>query len=443
MRNFIFLNRDLNKWLKFFSFLIVTLIATPLRSQCKQLPHSYLEHAGISPFKKNTSKSDANLFVLKNKRNDTFHALWVEFDKYKSKNKKDSSFVFYSSSNDSGKTWKEPKRISHFAGDCADSDGTLKGANLCFGSDSSIYATWASPGGLAFQLSKDDGKTWLKQEKIINPIVNGWDYKINKIHSNGLPIVAFSKNSKIDANRIYISWGDEKYGNANKDIFLVYSDDMGENWTEPILVSYHPNHKERFFPKLAVDTSNGFVYLLYYDQQNTLDKNSADIYIALSKNGGLKFEYFKLTSQAIGIKPYSFSEHALEFSSEKNILYANWKAVSKKEICFFSVPLADSVFAKYEKKTAEIKNTLSLDKTFTYSERIAINFTISSSKEISAVITKPLEPAFEKVLFKNKSFGKGEHSFLINSKSINLKKGNYVITLYYSGENKFAWIIEE
>jgi hypothetical protein len=426
----------------FLSIFFVNILSAQLPTFVLKQPY-WKEGQPYSLGKSTTSFKD-NAFVLKDMIHNRLHAVWVEFDNYKSVNKKDSSLVYYTSSQDDGKTWSTAKRLSFFAGNCLDTDSSVKGPNLCLGANSELYVTWAGPMGLAFQVSLDQGITWLPQEKIINPIKNGWEYIVNGIKANGLPHVACNAGTHGDIGRIYICWGDEKYGKNHKDIFLVYSDDKGLNWTEPILVNYHPNHKERFFPKLRVDQTNGDVYVLYYDQQNCVDQNQTEIYLARSRNGGLKFEYYRLTERPLLIQPILFSRHALEFNEIESIIGTNWTSKNEKsDTLFYSAVFDDASCATYYKKSALLYQQLEVDKTIAFANKIKIPFNLQTQTNISAILTKPLEPDFEKIIVKNKTFRKGNNSLLIDSKLIGLKRGNYVITLYYAGQNKFAWITEE
>jgi hypothetical protein len=63
--------------------------------------------------------------------------------------------------------------------------------------------------------------------------------------------------------------------------------------------------------------------------------------------------------------------------------------------------------------------------------------------ELTAVLTKPVAPGFEKKLFKNKRFGAGMNSFEINSKGLGLTKESYILTLYCNNKNIFSWIVNE
>ena len=81
-------------------------------------------------------------------------------------------------------------------------------------------------------------------------------------------VVSFTCNaaSADYPGRIYACWDDEKFNPGNSDIFLAYTDDNGDTWTEPILVTYRPNHKTQVMPQVATD-KKGYVYIIYYDGQ--------------------------------------------------------------------------------------------------------------------------------------------------------------------------------
>ena len=364
-----------------------------------------------------------------------WHATWTQFDAYKSKKKKDVSVIYYSRS-DEGKTWTTPRQLNTIFGDCLDGDSTVKGPMPCLGPSGEIYVTWASPKGLAFQCSSDSGKTWMKEEKIINPIKNGWACKVDGIKTNGLPFISCDLSKGEFRGRIYICWSDEKNGVRNKDVFLVYSDDKGENWTEPILVTYRPNHKEQFKPCMKVDTLTGFVYIAYFDKQNYFSGKDTDISLALSKNGGLKFDYFKVNEL-----PFSYNSNFLGLT-DNNGIRPRWVQVDgSRRFGLYEVAVNDTTIGEYYLK--ESAEDIELERSFKFADKISLDYKLKHNAIVTAVITKPLEPGYEKVVVKDLRAYEGKNTLLIDTKANNLKKGNYVLTLYYNNRNAFVWITEE
>ena len=383
---------------------------------------------------KNSKRKDQPHVFYDNARN-LWHATWTQFDAYKSKEKKDISVIYYARSIE-GKTWTSPKQLNAIYGDCLDDDNTVKGPMPCVGAKGELYVTWASPKGLAFQCSLDSGKTWLKEELIINPINGGWACKVDEIKSNGLPFITCDNSNGEFRGRIYITWSDEKNGEKNKDVFLVYSDDRGEHWTEPILVTYRPNHKEQFMPCIKVDSLNGYVYILYFDKQNYYAGKETDLYVALSKNGGLKFDYYKINELS-----FLFNSNFHELI-ENNNLRARWvQADGSKRFGLYEVVVNDSAIGHYYLN--EEGKEIEIERSFKFADKVTIDFTAKQNAFITAVITKPLEPGFEKVVVKEKRIYEGKNSLTIDAKLNGLKKGNYVLTLYYNDRNTFVWINEE
>jgi hypothetical protein len=382
----------------------------------------------------NTKHKDPPHTYFDSTRN-LWHATWTQFDVYKSRKKEDVSVIYYSRSEE-GKTWGTPRQINSISGNCLDGDSTVKGPMPCVGPGGEVYVTWAGSRGLAFQRSLDSGKTWQKEEKIINAIKNGWACTVDGIKTNGLPSISCDIGRSEFRGRIYICWSDEKNGVKNKDVFLIYSDDKGETWTEPILVSYRPNHKEQFKPVMKVDPHTGYLYILYFDKQNYPEGKETDIYLAMSKNGGLKFDYYKVNEHA-----FLFNSNYIEIFVDSTVRLRWMQPDVNSRFGLFEVQLSDSVLDDYQVKMAV--GEIEAERSFSFADKIKMDYIIKQNAFITAVITKPLEPGFEKPVVKNKRVFEGKNTLVIDTKALGLKKGNYTLTLYYHGRNSFYWITGE
>lgn len=364
-----------------------------------------------------------------------WHATWTQFDSYKSKSKQDVSVIYYARSQE-GKAWSSSKQINTTNGDCLDGDSTVKGAMPCVGKEGEVYVCWAGPKGLAFQRSLDSGKTWLKEEKIINAIPKGWSSKVDGIKTNGLPVIACDLSGSEFSGRIYICWSDEKNGEKNKDVFLVYSDNKGENWTEPILVTYHPNHKEQFKPCMKVDTLTGELSILYFDKQNYAEGRETDLTLAISKNGGLKFDYFKVNETS-----FLFNSNFTELKLENGIKASWLQPDNSKRFVLYEAAINDSTIGTYYLN--EAGKDVQTERSLKFSDKIYMACVFPKNAIVSAVITKPLEPGFEKWIFKNKRVFAGKNQIILDMKSAGIKRGNYIVTLYYNSRNSYVWITDE
>jgi len=369
----------------------------------------------------------------------TQYAVWTQFGINENGKQCDSSLIMYASSKTQNWEWNKAVRISAFAGDCSNGDSTLMGAAICTGPNHEVYATWAGPLGLMFKKISD---STMKAETLLLPLKNGWRGTIGKdIPANGLPTIACDNSNSAYKGRIYICWSDERHGPSNKNVFLIYSDNQGENWTEPIVVTYLPNHKEQFMPLMALDQSTGQVYILYFDQQNYVDGDACDLYLAQSNNGGLKFSYYKVnTTPILPQKRLDFG-YSLGLSVANQIVRPIWMQNNKAGSADIYTALIDAKsLLKYDQTQLE---GIKISKTFFWSEKMPITFELKNNSLVSATITKPLEPGTEKIIFKNKKMQKGKNSFVIDTKKSGLKKGIYTLTLYYNQKNTFCWIVEE
>jgi hypothetical protein len=246
--------------------------------------------------KPNGKKAQDKHWVAYDNKLDIIYLTWTQFDKYDSKNPLDSSVILFSKSTNHGETWSDPIRISKFAGDCVDSDNTVEGAVPTVGPNSEIYVCWTGPKGLCFQKSMDQGKTWLKEEQIIQKHEGGWDIKVPGINRcNGLPILSCDTSQSAFRGRIYLNWADQRNGNTDTDIFMKYSDNQGETWSEDIKVNQDSSKKQQFFTWMTVDQSNGKIYFVYFDRRNYTD-NKTDVYLASSEDGGKTFNERRISN---------------------------------------------------------------------------------------------------------------------------------------------------
>ncbi len=258
----------------------------------------------------------------------------------------------------------------------------------------------------------------------------------NKTNFNSIPAISCDTTNGQFKGRIYICWSDEKNGINNKDVFVIYSDDKGKTWTEPILVTYHPNHKDQFMPAIMIDKT-GTLYILYYDTQNYFAYGKTDVTMAISKNGGLKFDYYKMNPTAIKQNIRIQTETSLILKFERNKIIAGWKPL-KKEFAEFAIFDESSTY-NLNTDVKEIK----FEKTLAFSQEIKLNYEALADLKLSVVLTKPLLAGYEKIVVKDLNVKKGNNQLLIDTKKSGVQKGNYILTLYYNGKNDFAWITEE
>lgn len=272
---------------------------------------------------KNKNKNQDKHWAYYNKKTNSIYVTWTQFDKYGSKDKKDSSVILFSMSKDEGKTWTEPKRISHYAGDCKDSDETVEGATPYTGLNNEIYVAWAGKNGIMFTYSNDGGNTFLSPEIRIDTIYGGWDMNIKGIfRCNGMPFLVCDNNSQSPfAGNLYICFGDAK--DNNNDIWLLKSEDNGKTWKPRIKVNNDTTARDQFMPMMTIDPVTAYLYVLFYDRRN-YDDTKTDVYLAVSTDGGNSFKNFKLNEKPFKPIPFVFFGDYIGVSAYNNIIRPVW-----------------------------------------------------------------------------------------------------------------------
>ena len=238
---------------------------------------------------------------------------WTRFDVYGSHNPADSSQIYFSRSTDGGHTFLMPQRISDTGGDAIDSSNTVEGAVPCIGPDGEIYVVWAGPKGLVFDKSRDGGMHFGK-DKVIAKVAGGWDISIPGIdRANGMPVTAVDHSNAENRGSIYVNWVDRR--NGDPDVFLKYSRDGGQTWSDAIRVNDDKvgNGKDQFLTWMAVDPVDGSVNIIFYDRRNSND-NTTGLTLARSIDGGKTFHNFK-----VDIPP---------FHTDENVFFGDYSGIS-------------------------------------------------------------------------------------------------------------------
>lgn len=258
---------------------------------------------------------------------------WTEFDKYNSKDPNDFSRIKFSRSTDGGNTFEESIIISDTIGDCVDGDNTLEGATSAVLPNGNVLVAWAGHGNIYLDKSTDGGKTFGK-DRIIAAQPGSWDIPVAEImRTNGMPfLVADNSGGKYNGN-VYMQLGDDSNGDA--DIFILKSTDGGETWSKKIRINDDAigNGKDQFLGHIAVDQTNGDIYVVYYSRQNSENNLFIDTYVAFSTDGGETFTRRRITQ-----KPFAAPGEKVFFGDYNGIAAYNgivrpiWTDVDKGEL---------------------------------------------------------------------------------------------------------------
>lgn len=213
---------------------------------------------------------------------------WTRFSRYGSADPRETSDIYFSLSEDGGRSFAMPVRVSDEAGDASDSDGTLEGAVPAVGNDGEVYLVWSGPKGIVFDRSRDGGWTF-GADRVLFTQPGGWDLDVEGLgRANGMPVIGIDRGRGRFRGTLYVNWVDGR--NGDPDVFVAHSRDRGESWSPPVRVNDDPvgNGAAQFFTWMAVDPVDGSVNVVFYDRRG-LSRSETGVTVARSDDGGVIF----------------------------------------------------------------------------------------------------------------------------------------------------------
>lgn len=223
---------------------------------------------------------------------------WTQFDKYGSDDPACQSNILMSTSSN-GKKWSKPIQLSQLPGNCKDDDNTTRGAVPTVTADGlKVFAAWANQNKIFLDRSFDGGKTWLTNDIAITEQVGGWSLNIPGFkRSNGIPMLICDNTKKGRmSGALYVVWADQHSGENDTDIWLTRSVNFGDNWTQATRINNDEKGKHQFLPRITVDPSNGYIYIIFYDRR-AYDDLQTDVYLAYSTDAGATFKNVKISEK--------------------------------------------------------------------------------------------------------------------------------------------------
>lgn len=230
---------------------------------------------------------------------------WTRFDEYQSSLPGDSTNIYFTASDDSGKSFRPPFRINDVAGTCLDDGNTVEGAVSAAGPDGTIFVAWSGPQGIMIDKSTDGGWTFGKDVKVADHI-GGWSFAAKNIERhNGMPVLRADISKGPNRGTLYLTFLDKR--NGDPDVFLVSSRDGGQTWTVPARVNGDKirNGVDQLFVWLAVDPVDGSLNFVYYDRSHD-EKALVGVTYSRSVDGGKTFKHFKDAAPPFEFNPDLF-----------------------------------------------------------------------------------------------------------------------------------------
>jgi hypothetical protein len=375
----------------------------------------------------NGNKAQDKHWAAVDKNTNTFYVTWSQFDTYGSSNPNCQSNIRFSKSIDGSETWSDAISINEVSGDCIDGDNTTEGAVPAIGPNGEIYVAWSGPAGIVFDRSLDGGETWLDNDIYVTAQPGGWNLSVPGIsRCNGFPITVCDISNGRNHGTIYINYADQSNGNDDADVWLVKSTDGGNNWSEPVRVNNDPPGKQQFFTWMAIDQTNGTLYFVFYDRRNH-DDNATDVYMAVSGDGGLTFENFKISETPFtpSASGYFFGDYN-NIAAENNTVRPVWtRRESNGSLSLYtaivdmtvSLPTQPESFVSLEQNSPNPFNDYTI-----------ISFRLMKSAKVYLAMYNALGSEI-KVLMNNQKMEAGKHEFIFNNDEYNLTPGIYFLEL--------------
>lgn len=234
----------------------------------------------------------------------TLYVAWTQFDDYGSEDPADRSNILVARSTDGAQSWSKAQRINQYSGNCLDGDSTTEGAVPSVGPAGELYVAWALGEKIYMDRSLDGGRTWQAQDHVVAAHEGGWEINIKGLQRcNGMPVTAVDRSMGPHRGRVYVNWVDKRRGNY--DVWLAYSDDRGDTWSDPVRVNDDRGGADQFFTWLDVDPATGYLYTVFYDRRGRTGTQT-DVYLAYSRDGGATWANEKISAKPFKPVPAVF-----------------------------------------------------------------------------------------------------------------------------------------
>lgn len=224
-----------------------------------------------------------------------------------------------------GKKWSKPIVVNQNPGNCRDEDFTPRGSSPVIAADGKKFVVWANHGSIFYDRSYE-GNIWISTDLSFNEQVGGWTLtKPGFGKMANTPSAAVDNSASRLQGTLFVTFSDQRSGEDDNDIWLMRSVNRGDNWTAAARVNQDKPGREQFLPRISVDPSSGFVYIVYYDRRDYTDSQT-DVYIAWSVDGGNQFKEKKITEKPfipeINAKDYMIDY--IDLSVQKGIIVPVW-----------------------------------------------------------------------------------------------------------------------
>ena len=270
-------NRFTNRGLSWEGFVDVSTKVTP--DAAEYLP-------GLAVDRNPESEHFGNIYVC-----------WTRFDKYESDDPNHKTHIYFSASNDGGRSFSSPVRISKKGGNTGGVTGPVLPSELAVGVNGEVFAYWHGPRGIEMSVSLDGGKTFGEEKTLFDAPQDLSSDSLPSIYPNFSTGVDFSASPS--RGSLYLCWDDSTATGFDFDVKVARSSDGGATWQAPTTISLDPSSKGRkqFYSTMAVDPADGSINVLFYEMVNDRDHTVIPV-ISRSVDGGRTFQHYPIRGHA-------------------------------------------------------------------------------------------------------------------------------------------------
>ena len=248
-------------------------------------------------------------------------------------NSNDSEIEFVRSINN-GLTYSAHKNVSQ----AVNAGSHCQGVNITTGPNGEVYVIFAIYDGwptdetaIGMARSLDGGATFTSATRIIGNIKGIRNTGVSKNQRvNSFP----SATCDLSNGNIYVTWTNCGIPGINtgadRDIYMIRSEDQGITWSAPIRVNQDPigMGKKHYFPWISCDPETGALSTIFYDDRN-VGGTQCEVFCANSFDGGDTWEDFKVSDVAFTPTPIpglagSYMGDYLGISARGGKVYPVW-----------------------------------------------------------------------------------------------------------------------
>jgi hypothetical protein len=368
--------------------------------------------------------------------NNIIYTTWTQYDATSNTTlPTDCTNVFISHSKDLAATWSAPRKINKMSGDCQYKD--VIDPTPCLGQTGTLYVAWEDSTGILFNSSLDTGNTWKPSPVFVSTIPGGCYYHVPGIPSGRIrpdPVTACDLSNSPYRGTVYIVWSDQRNGPNNTDVFLVKSTDGGNTWSTPAKVNDDNTNTHQFFGTLTVDQSNGNLYVLFYDRRNFADtlEVQADVYMAMSKDGGTTFSNYKISQTSFICDSTVFIGDYIGIAAQKNQVRPVWTRNDNSQTSIWTALVDATTLGIQELNSSQgIEAVSNYPNPFT--EQTTLAYTIHATTTVTMLITDVYGK--QVAVINRPGQDPGRHTEIFDNRNYQLAPGIYFYTISADGLN--------